>query len=64
MKGINIIQLDLSKFPIQHEGKNKIPKFTQDPKIGEYKTLRASYDKETLVTTSLILSYHASCLLI
>jgi hypothetical protein len=49
VEGINIIPLDLSKFPIQHEGKNKILNFTQDPKIGVYKTLRAPSDKETLV---------------
>jgi hypothetical protein len=47
--GINIIPLGLSKFPIQHERKNKILKFTQDPKIGVYKTLRAPSDEETLV---------------
>ena len=49
VEGINIIPLDLSKFPIQHEGKNKIFKFTQDPKIGVYRTLRAPSNKETLV---------------
>jgi hypothetical protein len=34
VEGINIIPLDLPKFPVDHEGKNKIIKFTQDPKIG------------------------------
>jgi hypothetical protein len=37
----------------------KIIKFTQDPKIGVYKTLRVPSDKETLVgTTALILFHH------
>jgi hypothetical protein len=49
VKGINITQLDLSKCPITHKGDDQILKFTQDPKIGEYKTLRAPSDKETLV---------------
>jgi hypothetical protein len=34
VEGINIIPLDLPKFPVEHEGKNKSIKFTQDPKIG------------------------------
>jgi hypothetical protein len=46
---INKFPLDLPKVPVQHEGKNKIIKFTQDPKIGVYRTLRAPSDKETLV---------------
>jgi hypothetical protein len=49
VEGINIIQLDLSKFQIQHEGKNWILNFTQGTTIDEYKTLRAPSDKETLV---------------
>jgi hypothetical protein len=49
MKGIYIIQLDLPKFPIQHEGKNYVLNLTQGPTIDAYKTLRAPSNKETLV---------------
>jgi hypothetical protein len=36
MKGINVTQLDLPKFPIQHEGNNYVLNFTQGPTIDEY----------------------------
>jgi hypothetical protein len=59
VEGINTIPLDISKFPIQHEGKNKSVKLTQDPKIGVYRTLRAPSDKEnTSLPTALILFHH------
>ena len=34
VEGINIIPLNLPKFPVEHEAMNTSIKFTQDPKIG------------------------------
>ena len=58
VEGINTIPLDISKFPIQHEGKNKSVKLTQDPKIGVYRTLRAPDKENTSLPTALILFHH------
>jgi hypothetical protein len=45
----NIIQLNPSKNPIKHKGVIKNVNFTQDPRIGVYRGLKAPCDKETLV---------------